>query len=156
MKINNKILLSLVLVFTLNCKKSKSTPIILENKVEKKEQEVIIDNDNISNEDFEKFLVRFINDSTFRYSRVNFPIKGFNSEVKENQDDYIWVKDDWDFYFEEDAKYKDNESIISETSSTGSIAIWRLYIKNSGYDIYYHFERKNKEWYLVKYFHQNI
>ncbi|NCO64758.1 MAG: hypothetical protein COZ75_13360 [Flavobacteriaceae bacterium CG_4_8_14_3_um_filter_34_10] len=116
----------------------------------------VIDNSPqiIDEEIFNVFLSMFLNDSVFRYSRIDFPIKGYNSDA-ENPENYLWSKDDWDFYFEEDSRYKQNESIISKVSINDRIAKWRLYIKDSGYDINYHFELVNDKWYLKQYFYKN-
>ncbi|UOY08525.1 hypothetical protein L0P88_08210 [Muricauda sp. SCSIO 64092] len=107
-------------------------------------------------EDFDVFLSQFVEDSTFRYSRIKFPIEGFNSDSEANRDNYVWTKEDWEFYFEEDKNYKKNENIISEVSVQKSVATWRLYIADSGYDVNYQFGLNANKWYLISYSYKNF
>ncbi|UII76268.1 hypothetical protein LV716_00275 [Flagellimonas sp. HMM57] len=67
-------------------------------------------------EDFDVFLSKFIKDSIFRYGRIKFPIEGFNSDSETNKDNYVWTREDWEFYFEEDKHHEKNASIISKIS----------------------------------------
>lgn len=107
-------------------------------------------------ENFEFFLSKFINDSVFRYNRIKFPIKGFNSDTEFDKRDYLWTREDWDFYSVEDLRYKKDENIISEIVRIDSSMNWRLYKENSGYDINYRFKFNNNKWYLDYYSYKNF
>lgn len=107
-------------------------------------------------EDFDVFISKFTSDSLFRYSRIKFPLKGYNSHAEGERRGYIWTKDIWDFYSESDMKYQNNENITNQTKSKDSIRIWRLYKKNSGYDIKYRFKLKKNKWFLIYYSYKNF
>ena len=109
----------------------------------------------LKNESFEDFHLKFLIDSTFRYSRINFPVKGYNSDSEASPENYLWERGDWDFYFEVDKDYKKNGAIVSEIYPTDSTTVWRLYIENSGYDIRYHFKKDNDKWMLTYYSYKN-
>jgi len=106
-------------------------------------------------EDFDEFISKFTSDSVFRYSRIKFPLKGYNSHAESNRQDYVWNKEIWDFYSESDMNYQNNENILNQTKSKDSIKIWRLYKKNSGYDIEYRFKLKGNKWFLKYYSYKN-
>jgi|GEM_PF-731865 len=107
-------------------------------------------------EHFDEFLSRFIKDSVFRYNRIKFPMVGFNSDSETSSDNYVWTREDWAFYFEEDKNHEKNENIISEILVEKTRANWRLYIKDSGYDVTYQFELNTNIWYLTSYSHKNF
>lgn len=111
-----------------------------------------------ADEPFEGFLEKFLSDANFRYSRIQFPLTGYNSdEDQHKRDNYLFTREDWDFYFEEDARYKSDPYIISTISKKDSTSnVWRLYKENSGYDIKYHFKLKDNQWNLVFYSYMNI
>jgi hypothetical protein len=156
--------------------KSKSSDkIIVETKSNSKDtknQNDLIEFDNSNDErgeqnqeNFKNFLAKFLKDSKFRYQRIEFPFPGFNSEEIDNSSNseeiyrssnYIWTKEDWEFYFEEDKNYHKNPNIRSEITVNISKANWRLYIEDSGYDINYEFQLKSNKWYLVRYSYKNI
>lgn len=140
-------------------KASKETkPIDSKHKKEINKETDNIDSYNInldSNENFNIFLNNFISSPLFRYQRIEFPLKGFNSDSDSDEDQYLWYKDDWYFYFEEDSVYKANPNIISKITYKDSLVIWRLYKENSGYDINYYFKSKGEKWYLDYYSYTN-
>lgn len=110
-------------------------------------------------ENFSQFMQKFINEPDFRLRRVNFPLAGSNSDdrvVGEAQDNYLWTKEDWLFYAEEDFRDNPDKSIKTEAIDNDNTAMYRLYKENSGYDIRYKFEMKEGKWYLVNYSYQNI
>ena len=106
-------------------------------------------------ENFKMFLQKFINDSTFRYTRIQFPINGYNSDAEINKKNYKWNKKEWDFYSEEDFQYKKNENITMEIMDNDTTKIWCLYKKQSGYDIRYYFKPIDSKWNLVYYSYSN-
>ncbi|WP_333696640.1 hypothetical protein [Flavobacterium sp.] len=137
----NRILLVLAILSLCSCVKSKES--LLQNN----EEEI-----------FNEFINRFINDSVFRLSRVDFPLRGYNSDdYVEGLNPYYWEKSDWLFYSEEDFKkgnsleLKENEIIKTDTSM-----IYRIYKKESGYDIKYYFKKDNKKYYLNFYSYKNF
>lgn len=110
-----------------------------------------------NSEPFDTFLNRFVSDSTFMFSRIDFPIDGFNSDFSQKGKSYKWYKKDWIFYAEEDMRFKKRKNVITEVMEQDSSIIWRLYKKNSGYDIKYMFKPNSKgKWMLVYYQHQNL
>lgn len=129
----------------ISCKKESAVPETVATAVATKPTQ----------ENFTEFHSKLINDSVFRYSRINFPIAGYNSDAEKEPDNYSWTKEDWDFYFEEDAKYKQNKNIVSTTAVTDTLATWRLHIPNSGYDINYYFKPENNKWFLKSYSYKN-
>jgi len=106
-------------------------------------------------ENFKMFLQKFINDSTFRYTRIQFPINGYNSDAETNKKNYKWDKKEWDFYSKIDFQYKNDENIITEIVDNDTTKVWRLYKKQSGYDIRYYFKPISKKWNLVYYSYKN-
>ena len=104
---------------------------------------------------FEDFLERFSKDSIFRYDRMKFPIKGYNSDAETNKKDYKWEKEEWMFYFNNDLKHNTDENIISKIVPNDTVIIWRLYKENSGYDVNYYFKQIDNKWYLDSYSYKN-
>jgi len=149
--INRPILLILVLFFCLSCKDQNSNTKTETNEVAKKDLRT-----NQQKEDFNLFISKFVADSLFRYSRIKFPLKGYNSDAENDKRNYIWSKEDWDFYAMVDMEYKSDENIINETIPKDSLMIWRLYKENSGYDIKYQFKLKENNWYLYYYSYKNF
>ncbi len=153
---NRLILLILVFFFCVSCR-NKNSDSEIENKVEANEVSQRKNlKENQQKEDFNLFISKFVMDSLFRYHRVKFPLKGYNSDAEINKRDYIWSKEDWDFYSMEDMKYKTDESITNQVIPKDSLMIWRLYKENSGYDIKYQFKLKENKWYLVYYSYKNF
>lgn len=147
------ILIILFTFFIISCKRTKENV-----KLSVKYEVVQKSNDSTSNNDetnyFEDFLQKFISQKNFRNNRINFPLKGYNSD-NDPRDNYSWTKEEWEFYSIDDFNYYENKNIISQIIKKDSVSIWRLYKENSGYDINYHFELKQKKWYLVYYSYTN-
>lgn len=107
-------------------------------------------------ESFEEFFKKFSSDSFFRNSRINFPLKGFNSDdsnTNGKDEVYLWSKEDWSFYSEEDfSNKKDKDEKKTETiKKNKSLITYRIYKENSGYDIQYEFKKENDKWFLIYY-----
>ena len=105
---------------------------------------------------FTIFLDKFTTDSIFRYSRIDFPINGYNSDAEMEKSNYKWEKQEWDFYSKIDFKSKSDSNITNKIIPSDSIMVWRLFKPNSGYDINYHFKLNNHKWYLNYYSYKNI
>ena len=108
-------------------------------------------------EKFNTFLSRFFNDNSFRYSRVNFPLDGYNSDLEMGKRETKWSKDDWEFYSEDDFGYESNTNIKNEVISINEkVKTLRLFKENSGYQIKYEFHNIDGKWYLKYYSYMNI
>jgi len=105
--------------------------------------------------EFNEFLKRFSKDSIFRYNRINFPLKGYNSDAENMVNNYKWEKEEWDYYSKLDFQYEGNKNITTKIISKDSLMVWRLYKENSGYDINYHFKLYKNKWYLNYYSYKN-
>ena len=109
-------------------------------------------------EDFSVFLSRFQKDSIFRVDRTKFPLRGFNSDEKEvgsTDTLFIWTKPEFLFYSNEDFGSKSKDEISNEIINKGERNIFRMYKRNSGYDVTYHFETINGKWILKYYSYKN-
>ncbi len=109
---------------------------------------------NFQERDFASFLTKFKCDTTFQFERIKFPIKG-----SIDNEDYLWNKMDWIFYYYEDICLnilnKNNTYSESIQSINDYNKIWRFFIENSGYDTYFTFEFLNNRWMLVRYDYAN-
>jgi hypothetical protein len=147
------IFMIVILFFISSCNENKKVETKLLPKTEVKKEKLI-------SEDFDIFFKKFSTDSAFRISRVNFPLKGFNSdETNTNLKDqsYLWSKEDWLFYADEDFKNQKSEDILkTDINKDGTYIIFRIYKENSGYDIQYKFKENNKRWFLVNYSYKNF
>lgn len=145
-----------VLFFVFSCTENKKRiDKVNSNQLQKKE--AIIEKN--SSEDFDSFFKKFSTDSKFRMSRVEFPLKGFNSDetnVDSKDKTYLWSKEDWLFYAEEDFINKSEDAIKTDITKTDTSVIYRIYKENSGYDIQYEFQKNNKQWFLVYYSYKNF
>ena len=135
------------------------------NNSEKKER---IENNSIEKpltirvpkEDFDEFFTKFRSDSLFKITRTKFPLKGFNSDEKEigsKQSSYLWDKENFIFYSDEDFKNQVTTDIIKEDiTKSDSLVTYRRYKEDSGYDINYEFKNLNDKWYLIYYSYKNL
>ena len=143
------LIFSLVTISCLNHHKKKEIP-----KTKDYENQNIVLKEN-----FENFLTKFKSHKDFRESRINFPIRGFNSEAEilKNRSNYIWNKEEWEFYsyydFAPNTPENISEKIIKLKSGT---YIWSLYKESSGYEINYEFSCKDHNWYLKSYSYKNF
>ena len=137
----------LMLILVLSCNNIKKENQKTENLIDKKES-------------FNDFFNRFSTDSVFRISRVKFPLKGFNSDetdVDFKDKTYLWNKEDWLFYAEEDFSSSKSEDIKkTDTIKTNASVIYRIYKEDSGYDIQYKFKESKNKWFLVYYSHKEF
>jgi hypothetical protein len=116
------------------------------------------ESEQIVSEDFSIFLSKFQRDSLFRVDRTKFPLEGFNSDEKEvgsTDTLFIWTKPEFLFYSNEDFGSKSEDAIDNEIINKGERKIFRMYKKESGYDVSYHFENINGEWFLEYYSYKN-
>src|SRR5690606_27511005 len=121
--LNRLILLMFVFFFCVSCK-NKNSNAEIENNVEANKVSQLKDlNAKQEKEDFNLFISKFVADSLFRYSRIKFPLKGYNSDAEVDKQNYIWTKEDWDFYAIVDMKYKTDENIINEAIPKDSLMI---------------------------------
>ncbi|KGO87343.1 hypothetical protein Q765_06665 [Flavobacterium rivuli WB 3.3-2 = DSM 21788] len=130
------------------------------NNVEKKER---IENKSIEKsltikvpkEDFDEFFTKFRSDSIFKFTRIKFPLKGFNSDemgTGSEQSIYLWDKENFIFYSVEDFKNQTTTDIIKEDIiKSDSVVTYRRYKEDSGYDINYEFKNIKDKWYLIYY-----
>ena len=153
--INKKVILIVLIISVISCidEKSKAKRIILKPDYESKKTMPAHQVD----ESFEKFILKFVSDSTFRYERIKFPINGFNSEAENYNMNYSWTKEDWGFYSREDFNYQNDPNIVNDILKKDSLTIvWRLFKENSGYDIRYIFKKEEKKWFLENYSYKNF
>ncbi|WP_374676571.1 hypothetical protein [Flavobacterium sp. NRK1] len=109
-------------------------------------------------ENFDNFFSKFRSDSSFRLSRTKFPLDGYNSDEKEidSRDTlYVWSKEDFNFYAEEDFKKQISINIKEHITKSDSLVFYRRYIEDSGYNINYKFNIISGNWYLVCYSYKN-
>lgn len=142
-----------MLLFVFGCSEKKKNGL---NQLLKKE----IVTEKTTSENFKCFLEKFATDPAFRISRVSFPLEGFNSDqtnVNSTDRPYLWEREDWLFYSEEDFKNPTNEDVVkTATIKTDTTVTFRIYKENSGYDIQYKFKENNKQWFLVYYSYKNF
>lgn len=115
--------------------------------------------DPIVSEDFSDFLSKFQLDSVFRVGRTKFPLKGFNSDEKEvgsTDTLFIWTKSEFLFYSNEDFGTTSGDEIHIEIINKGARNIYRRYKIDSGYDVSYHFETIQGQWFLKYYSYKNF
>jgi hypothetical protein len=155
--VNRLILIILVFLINVSCK-NQNSDFEVENNTKTTELSHLKDSkENRQEENFNMFILKFISDSIFRYSRIKFPLKGYNFDAEiTKRDYYIWNKEDWDFYSIVDMKYKSDENIINEVIPKDSLMVWRLYKESSGYDIKYEFKLNENKWYLNYYSYKNF
>lgn len=151
----------LISLFVFSCKKgvietNSKTSILNERSLEDEEKYYLKKKIKAQGgESFENFISKFITDSIFRYSRIKFPINGFNSEEKQ-QGVYTWNKEDFYFYFSEtlqrieDPYFKKEISEIDQNKKS-----LRLYVENSGFDTKCKFKLIDGEWLLDSYSYSN-
>lgn len=153
--LNRLILMMFIFFFNVSCKNKNSDSEIHDKSETNEASQLESFKESCKKEDFNLFISKFVSDSIFRYSRIKFPLKGYNSDAELDKRDYIWIKEDWDFYSVVDMKYESDEKIVSEIIPKETSMVWRLYKKNSGYDIKYQFKLNKNKWYLNNYSYKN-
>ncbi|KRD11762.1 hypothetical protein ASE21_08690 [Flavobacterium sp. Root901] len=148
-----RILKILIIVFFVSsCTKNKADL----NQFQKS-QKVI---EQKSSEDFDSFFKSFSLDKNFRLMHIKFPLKGFNSDESEFDSlnkPYLWKKEDWIFYSEEDFKTgKTKDEVKTDKIKKDSLIIYRIFKENSGYDIQYTFKKIDNKWNLIYYSYKNF
>lgn len=125
------------------------------------------ESDNGSNlnkiEDFEEFHSKFYSDSAFQFSRIKFPLNGYNSDFDdgipddvreelnmEPQEEFMWKKDEWEML-----KNVKNENLKKELKKSDTLVIERIYKEASGYEILREFKPINNKWFLIYYSYSN-
>lgn len=100
-------------------------------------------------EDFKTFYTRFLQDSTFQYSRIQFPVDGEIIEEDKSVSDKIERKD-WDILIGSVYDVDTNEyTVVIEEGPTA--VFHRIYIPDSGVDIVQKYKNIRGKWYLVYY-----
>ncbi len=111
-------------------------------------------------ESFEKFMQLFNTNESFRNSRIETPLPGFNSDDFEDDydnesevlEDYYWNDQEIKLYLKED--YSPEKYNISIVNKNDTIVEDRIFIDGSGFEIKRKFKLKNNNWYLSYYFYR--
>ncbi|MCL6220971.1 hypothetical protein [Zunongwangia pacifica] len=122
--------------------------------IEKSKKPTIVNKrpSNLVNCDLEikSFVNNFMQDSIFRMKHISFPLEGYNSDYRFEDENYIWDEESWLFYSSED--FNDNEEV------TKSVEIFEdcdfnilLYKKNTGYKKKYQFQKSQNGYTLIFY-----
>jgi len=142
----------IVIFFVSSCAKNKVDP----NQLKKSQIAII----QMPSEDFDSFFKSFSSDKKFRIAHIKFPLKGFNSDENEfnsKNKPYLWDKENWLFYSEEDfINEKKHDEIKTDKIKKDSSVIYRFYKENSGYDIQYTFKKIDNKWNLIYYSYKNF
>lgn len=129
--------------------------------------ETKVESDNGRNlikiENFEEFYSKFYSDSTFQINRIEFPLKGYNSDfddgipddVREElsmkpQEEFMWKKNEWEML-----KNVNDENLKKELNKSDTLVVERIYKEASGYEILRKFKPINNKWYLIYYSYSN-
>lgn len=101
-------------------------------------------------EDFDKFYDRFLTDSAFQMSRIQFPLPGINTAAMEDGEEtdtvYYWTKDEWVMLQKpelESSQYK------RELSVTDTLATDEIFLDNAGFYFKTVYKPINRKWHLV-------
>lgn len=103
------------------------------------------DTTNSNVEDFDRFYVKFHNDSAFQMSRIKFPLEGKKIEGFTKQQ---WDEKNWDIIKTQIFDVDTTEFKI-EFKKTDTEFFEKCYIPNLGFKSEYKFEIVDKKWYLV-------
>ena len=160
MKITNYILILVVMILHYNCRTKihsndlmdKSIDDNKENKEEKIIPKKIIHKNQIVDESFMEFYIKFNNDIDFQNKRIKYPLKGEYSdgfsEIENEDIEYMWTLNDsidFNFLSADTLVYKLDRKIEKNE------VIEKWYIENSGFSITSKFKKNKGEWFLVFY-----
>jgi hypothetical protein len=108
-------------------------------------------------EDFTSFYTKFLKEKTFQLSRIKFPLKGFNTDVEEENDnpdsEYYWQKDTWNYMVYGGI---DTTQYIVEYKVQGVLITEKISLKDSGFYTICQFEKLSGDWTLVYYGLHNL
>lgn len=101
-----------------------------------------------ASEDFDKFYERFLTDSAFQMSRIQFPLPGINTTAMEHEEDsvYYWTKDDWIMLKkpELDSGLYERKMVVTDTLATDEI-----FMDDAGFYFKMVYEPIKEKWHLV-------
>jgi len=138
-KLFGVIIVSLI-AFLSGCKQSADKGIV-DNEVKNESLQADI-------EDFDVFYTKFINDSAFQMSRINFPLEG---EIVDSDTELSPIgKDDWDLLLYPVYEVDTTEYTV-EIDENPTEVLHRIYIENSGVDIIMKYTLSDNKWYLIYY-----
>lgn len=103
-------------------------------------------------EDFDTFYEKFLTDSTFQMSRINFPLQGWSSNADSLQlaEGFFWKKSEWAVH-----KKVGNENDFKRHMNVSDVLIKEIFYMNVsngniGYERRFMVNEKG-EWYLIFY-----
>lgn len=98
-------------------------------------------------EDFDKFYDRFLTDSAFQMSRIQFPLPGISTDAMEEDDTiYYWTKDEWIMLKKPDL---DTTEYKRKMTVTDTLATDEIYMDNAGFYFKTVYEPVRRKWHLV-------
>lgn len=101
-------------------------------------------------EDFDKFYDRFLTDSAFQISRIQFPLPGINTAAIEESEDkdtvYYWTKDEWIMLKKPDLDTSQYERRITVTDT---LATDEIFMDDAGFYFKTVYEPIDRKWHLV-------
>ena len=99
---------------------------------------------------FSSFYKKFLSDSSFQMTRINFPLDGENVYGYGENDVLYWTKDNWIKYGGVRNIYEIDKSRYSvEINESEHEVIHYYFIENSGFSIEYKYAKIKGEWFLV-------
>lgn len=105
-------------------------------------------------EDFEVFYERFMTDSTFQLSRIEFPLEGLptGADSATLHNGYYWTEDNWTIHQKVDYAAMGYDRIVDETP----MLIKETFVDGRGVGGQRRFALKGGKWYLIYFASLNI
>ncbi|MFP4093547.1 MAG: DUF4348 domain-containing protein [Cyclobacteriaceae bacterium] len=97
-----------------------------------------------SPEDFTQFYERFLTDSAFQMSRIDFPLPGLRPDESEDTA-YQWTREEWIML----KKPELDSTYLRELEVSDTLATDEIYMESSGFYFKMVYEPIKRKWHLV-------
>lgn len=131
---------SLFCLSLLNCSEKDNT----QNRESNSPKETVVAG-SLVNEGFDEFYKKFLEDSVFQISRIQFPLGG---EKITNDKTSEWSRDNW-ITMKASVFEIDTTEFKVEIEKSDSLNTFKVFIPNSGFELIMKFKLIDTRWYLV-------
>jgi hypothetical protein len=100
-------------------------------------------------EDFQVFHEKFLTDSVFQMSRINFPVEGLpdGAEKADFENGYYWTADNWEIHVKTDYEAEGYKRTLTELDSY----VREILVHPQGWGLERRFMQIDGKWHLIYY-----
>lgn len=112
-------------------------------------------------DDFKVFYQRFLRDSAYQLAHIDFPLEGYSTDAQPTDSSpeelpdtlFYWEKATWNVW--KDLPIDTSEYGLKQQVEKNSVNHY-LFLKESGFYLFYTFERRSGQWMLTHYTEHNL